>query len=114
MSPVRVTASWRTVDSLLPRSEAWYATGTMMSERVTKFAEILTASMTNAEPSAYDMACARKLKKKLERLELLDMYHPNLQPLILEYFARELAAIRASSPAAARQQARRRRQSARQ
>lgn len=85
----------------------------MMSESVAKFAERLTANMTIAEPSAQDMARARKLKKKLERLELLDIYHPHLQPLILEYFARDLAAARAGSPAAARQQPRRR-QAARQ
>jgi hypothetical protein len=85
----------------------------MLTERVTKFATKLTANMTNAEPSALDMACARKLKDKLETLDLLDIYHPHLDPLVLEFFARELAAIRDTSPAAARQQPRPRRQPAR-
>jgi hypothetical protein len=76
----------------------------MLSESLTKFADNLASNMTNAEPSAYEMRLARKLKSKLEDLRLLDIYHPRLQPLIVEFLARELAAARHASPAPTRRE----------
>jgi hypothetical protein len=81
----------------------------MLSESLTEFAGRLSAKMTNTAPSAYEMGLARKLKTKLEDLCLLDIYHPRLQPLIVEFLARELAAARHASPGAARREPRGRR-----